>query len=199
VNLLDALMWLWCLIGTHASELSFFVTLFATFYIPKKIMNNQIYADLISEYRSAAIGQAVLSVTYFYTHDCNSDITKIEEKYTERYKKEVDSLLDNQKKEENRCENKIENSLHFQRRLLSQYYYQLASLRYQGCWLTRLAKRKVRKDFTAREAKLLSLLSYMNKVAEKTFIEYDIGDIHYITENKQNVLLEKLYDEAQQW
>ena len=110
MNLLDALMWLWCLIGTHASELSFFVTLFATFYIPKKIMNNQIYADLISEYRSAAIGQAVLSVTYFYTHDCNSDITKIEEKYTERYKKEVDSLLDNQKKEENRCENKKQNS-----------------------------------------------------------------------------------------
>ena len=167
MNLLDALMWLWCLIGTHASELSFFVTLFATFYIPKKIMNNQIYADLISEYRSAAIGQAVLSVTYFYTHDCNSDITKIEEKYTERYKKEVDSLLDNQKKEENRCENKIENSLHFQRRLLSQYYYQLASLRYQGCGLTRLAKRKVRKDFTAREAKLLRLLIEMNKAAEK--------------------------------
>ena len=185
--------------GNIVSALSLLIAGFATFYIPEKMMNNQIYADLISEYRSAAIGQAVLSVTYFYTHDCNSDITKIEEKYTERYKKEVDSLLDNQKKEENRCEDKIENSLHFQRRLLSQYYYQLAALRYQGGWFTRLAKEKVREDFTAREAKLLRLLIEMNKAAEKKFIEYDAGDIPYILENKQNVLLEKLYDEAQQW
>lgn len=93
---------------------------------------------------------------------------------------------------------KYENSLHFQRRLLSQYYYQLAALRYEGCRLTRLAKEKVREDFTAREAKLLSLLSYMNKAAETIFTEYDITGMPY-ADDKQNILLQKLYDEAQQW
>ena len=181
------------------SALSLLIAVFATWYIPKKMMNNQIYADLISEYRKPEIGEAIIAVIDFYTKDCKSDITKIEGEYLKRYKKEVAPLSDNQKKKKNRCKDKIENSLHFQRRLLSQYYYQLAALRYQGGWFTRLAKEKVREDFTAREAKLLRLLIEMNKAAEKKFIEYDAGDIPYILENKQNVLLEKLYDEAQQW
>ena len=180
------------------SALSLLIAGFATFYIPEKMMNNQIYADLISEYRKPEIGEAIIAVIDFYTKDCNSDITKIEDEYLKRYKKEVAPLLDSQKKEENRCEDKIENSLHFQRRLLSQYYYQLAALRYQGGWFTRLAKEKVREDFTAREAKLLSLLSYMNKAAETIFTEYDIAGMSY-ADDKQNVLLQKLYDEAQQW
>ncbi|MGP1491507.1 MAG: hypothetical protein ACTTI6_10690, partial [Treponema sp.] len=93
---------------------------------------------------------------------------------------------------------KYENSLHFQRRLLSQYYYQLAALRYQGGWFIRLSKKKVREDFTAREAKLLSLLSYMNKAAENIFTDYDIAGMPY-ADDKQSTLLEKLYDEAQDW
>ena len=161
------------------------VAILAALYIPKKMMNNQIYADLISEYRSPAIGQAIISVIAFYTNDCNSDIEMIEKKYFERY-------------ETDKQNGKYENSLHFQRRLLSQYYYQLAALRYQGGWFIRLSKKKVREDFTAREAKLLSLLSYMNKAAENIFTDYDIAGMPY-ADDKQSTLLEKLYDEAQDW
>lgn len=187
---------------------------FATFYIPEKMMNNQLYAGLITEYREPEIGEAVIAVIDFYTNDCNSDITRIEDEYLKRYEKEV-APLDKEKRinhyiqeseavdinrQDTKCNNKeFKNTLHFQRRLLSQYYYQLAALRYEGCRLTRLSQEKVREDFTAREAKLLRLLIEMNKAAEKKFIEYDVGDIPYILENKQNVLLEKLYDEAQQW
>lgn len=158
---------------------------FATFYIPKKMMNNQIYADLMSEYRKPEIGEAIIAVIDFYTTDCKSDVEMIEKKYFERYGTDKQN-------------GKYENSLHFQRRLLSQYYYQLAALRYQGGWFTRLSKKKVREDFTAREAKLLSLLSYMNKAAETIFTEYDIAGMPY-TDDKQNILLQKLYDEAQEW
>ena len=160
------------------------VAILAALYIPKKMMNNQIYADVIREYRSPAIGQAIISVIAFYTNDCNSDVEMIEKKYFERY-------------ETDKQNGKYENSLHFQRRLLSQYYYQLAALRYQGGWFTRLSKKKVREDFTAREAKLLSLLSYMNKAAEN-ITDYDIAGMPY-ADDKQNILLEKLYDEAQDW
>jgi len=200
--------------GNIVSALSLLIAGFATFYIPEKMMNNQIYADLISEYRKPEIGEAIIAVIDFYTKDCNSDITKIEDEYLKRYEKEV-APLDKEKRinhyiqeseagdinrQDTKCNNKeFKNTLHFQRRLLSQYYYQLAALRYEGCRLTRLSQEKVREDFTTREAKLLRLLVEMNKAAEKTFIEYDIGDLHYITENKQNILLEKLYDEAQQW
>lgn len=167
------------------SILNLAIAVFATLYIPKKMMNNQIYADLISEYRSPAIGQAIISVIAFYTNDCNSDVEMIEKKYFERY-------------ETDKQNGKYENSLHFQRRLLSQYYYQLAALRYQGGRFTRLSKKKVREDFTAREAKLLSLLSYMNKAAENIFTDYDIAGMPY-ADDKQNALLQKLYDEAQDW
>ena len=161
------------------------VAILAALYIPKKMMNNQIYADIISEYRSPAIGQAIISVIAFYTNDCNSDVEMIEKKYFERY-------------ETDKQNGKYENSLHFQRRLLSQYYYQLAALRYQGGRFTRLSKKKVREDFTAREAKLLSLLSYMNKAAENIFTDYDIAGMPY-ADDKQSTLLEKLYNEAQDW
>jgi len=195
------------------SALSLIVAIFATFYIPKKIMNNQIYADLIAEYRQPEFGQAIISVIRFYTDCCGSDIDKIEEKYIEHYKKEIAPL--DEKKRINRCmqekesgdinqqdtkygKKELKDTLHFQRRLLAQYYAQLAALRYQGGWFTRLSKKKVREDFTAREAKLLSLLSYMNKAAEKIFIEYDIEGMPY-ADDKQNALLQKLYDEAQDW
>ena len=131
--------------GNIVSALSLLIAVFATFYIPKKMMNNQIYADLMSEYRKPEIGEAIIAVIDFYTTDCKSDVEMIEKEYVERYKTDKQN-------------GKYENSLHFQRRLLSQYYYQLAALRYQGGWFTRLAKEKVREDFTAREAKLLSLL-----------------------------------------
>ncbi|MFC1240132.1 hypothetical protein ACFGOO_12045 [Treponema vincentii] len=167
------------------SILNLAIAVFATFYIPKKMMNNQIYADLIGEYRKPEIGEAIIAVIDFYTKDCKSDVEMIEKKYFERY-------------ETDKQNGKYENSLHFQRRLLSQYYYQLAALRYQGGWFTRLSKKKVREDFTAREAKLLSLLSYMNKAAENIFTDYDIAGMPY-ADDKQNALLQKLYDEAQQW
>ena len=93
MNLLDALMWLWCLIGTHASELSFFVTLFATFYIPEKMMNNQLYAGLITEYREPEIGEAVIAVIDFYTTDCKSDVEMIEKKYVELINKMVNMKI----------------------------------------------------------------------------------------------------------
>lgn len=174
-------------------------------------MNNQIYADLIAEYRQPEIGQAVISVIHFYTDCCGSDIDKIEEKYIKRYEKEIAPLDKEQRI--NRCMQELEDSnqqdtrydkkelkdtLHFQRRLLSQYYAQLAALRYQGGLFTRLSKKKVQEDFTAREAKLLCLLAHMNQAAKKTFTEYDISGMPY-ADDKQNVLLEKLYDEAQQW
>ena len=174
-----------CMFGNIVSALSLLIAVFATFYIPKKMMNNQIYADLMSEYRKPEIGEAIIAVIDFYTKDCKSDVEMIEKEYVERYKTDKQS-------------GKYENSLHFQRRLLSQYYYQLAALRYQDGWFTRLSKKKVREDFTAREAKLLSLLSYMNKAAETIFTEYDIAGMPY-ADDKQNILLQKLYDEAQEW
>ena len=86
--------------GDIVSALSLLIAGFATFYIPEKMMNNQLYAGLITEYREPEIGEAVIAVIDFYTKDCNSDITKIEDEYLKRYKKEVAPLLDSQKKED---------------------------------------------------------------------------------------------------
>jgi len=46
------------------------ITLFVAIYIPRKVLINQIYADLFREYRSPEMGAAIFSIFYFYVKDC---------------------------------------------------------------------------------------------------------------------------------
>jgi hypothetical protein len=168
---------------------SFIVLLYATYYVPKKIMVNQIYEGLISEYRSDKIGIAILSVILFYTKTCKSNMDNIENEYIKIYKKQI----------KNTHLNDWSDSIHFQRRMLSQYFFQLANLRYNGFYFTRLSKRQLKKDFTINEKKLLNILYRMNIVAKKVFISYEIDPLRKEDNNELNKKIIRLYNEAKLW
>ena len=73
-------------IQTICSVLSIFIaclTLVVTWIIPKKIAWNQMYSNLISEYRSYDFAIAVQGIIEFFAIDCKSDTSKIKEKYKE--------------------------------------------------------------------------------------------------------------------
>jgi hypothetical protein len=166
------------------------VTLIVAFLIPNKVMVNQIFAGLIASYRNPEMGAAILALFHFYKKDCNCDISKIEEKYRERYQKEVEPLLKEGKGAD------FSNTLHFQRRMVTQFYFNMAVLRFEHCFLTRLRLKKLKTWFTSNDIKLLSLILHMAKPAEKVFIKIDDLSEPPRDNVPMNKLIHKLYDEV---
>jgi hypothetical protein len=179
-------------LATIFTILGFFVAILATFYIPLKIMINQTYGAFWDAYRSPEMGGAILSVMHFFTHDCKGKIDMIPNKFGERYDQEIRNELI--------CGKKIDfdKTLHFQRRLIAYWYWQLASLRYDYGILG-LSKRRLQKDFSSNESKLLSLIYHMGPAARDSF--EDISNICEPEEREgpMDTYLYRIYEEAKDW
>ena len=90
-----------------------FITLFFAIQIPYKLSWEQQYSSLLEEYRSFDYAIALQGVIQFFVKECGNDVDFIKEKYKERFIKEVENKTGNIDKE---------NCLHFQRRLLAQFF-----------------------------------------------------------------------------
>ncbi|AEF82859.1 hypothetical protein [Leadbettera azotonutricia] len=172
--------------------------------IPHRVMVNQIYADLLSQYRSTEMGAAIFSVFQFYVNECKRNPALIAEKYKKRYKEEIKDKLPKSDAEEN-CGNEyqeinFQNTLHFKRRLIEQWYFHLATLRYDYKFMN-LRARKLKEDFTYVESRLLLIIYYMGLAAKGLFEDsgdidppIDCGDTNGIEQK-----IYKLYEESVNW
>jgi thiol-disulfide isomerase/thioredoxin len=172
--------------------ISFFISIvmvFATFYIPSRIMINQLYAGLVQEYRSVEMGAAIFAIFRFYVEDCKNNIANIAVKYQKKYEEQIKKPLANKQAVD------YSQTLHFQRRLVSQFYWDMAVLRYEYHF-PRLSKKKIKLWFTPREVKLLAILLHLAEPAEKVFIE--AGDVAKPPKGaaQMNQLIGKLYKEV---
>jgi hypothetical protein len=171
--------------------------LILAFLFPHKIMVNQIYANLVADYRSPEMGAAILAIFNFYKKDCKLNVSKIKKKYIKRYKKEVKPLLKKVKKHQKLQKPQkanFSNTLHFQRRMVEQFYKDMAALYFKHCCFTRLSKNKMKYWLTKNEVKLLNLIFRMQAPARKVFIEVDnLPDLPENNEPNEN-LIRKLYD-----
>lgn len=135
------------------------LTLFITIYIPKKLAWEQFYNTLISEYRSIVFGKAVQNIIRFYINTCDSDISRIQKEYEQIFRKEIeDSEICN------------ENTLHYDRRLLAQFFIDL-----DKCAKTRwyyIGKKRVLKDFTKGTQNIVKILYFMNNAVENSSLMY---------------------------
>lgn len=187
-NILDIIQ---CVLGIIACVLAWL--------IPKKIMWEQTYANLTVEYRSFDFGAAIQGIVEFFIIDCNANIENITKEYERRFVKDVYGLdLDNdlhgkftpekvrellqqentkgtrnsRDDKQSPCLNQKspELCLHYQRRLLAQFYYQL-----DLCACSRfIGKRRVRRDFTYKESNIVRLLFLMDDaVAESDILKKD--------------------------
>ena len=91
-------------------------TLFFTFIIPYRIAWEQQYSSLLEEYRSLDFAIALQGVIQFFTKDCAGDMDRVKAEYKNRFIKEIENTPGKIDKE---------NCLHFQRRLLAQFFWQL--------------------------------------------------------------------------
>jgi len=164
-------------------------------YIPRRIMLNQAYLQLTAEYRTPEMGAAILAVFHFYTHDCNNSVSQIAGEYKRRYDEEIGGKLE-------QPEPKIDfaKTLHFQRRLIAQFYYDMASLRYDYRF-PRLSKKQLRHFFTPSETTLLSLILHMAEPASEVFER--AGNVTFPADPDEdgaymNTLLYRLYEETEE-
>lgn len=95
-----------------------FLAFIVAIFIPEKIKWEQTYSTLLAEYKSYDFAAAVQGVVDFFTERCNKDVTKIKTEY-ENLIKEYSIKLNNGNPISN------EQNLHFQRRLLTTFFWQL--------------------------------------------------------------------------
>lgn len=147
-------------------------------YIPEKIKWNQFYSNLISEYRSYDFAVAVQGVVEFFTIDCVSTVSEIPEKYKERFMNEIYGIQDSLPETLDALKVKVDSkklfikdvnkTLHFQRRLLTQFYWELDS-----CLKSPFVGSKlVKKDFTKGESKIIKILYFMNEAVDNDDLIY---------------------------
>lgn len=144
------------------------ITIIVTIYIPIRIMKFQRYNDLASAYRSIEFGHAQQCVIDFFYRDCNCDVNRIAQKYTERFNSDFEKLK----------QGKIEpqNVLHYQRRLLNNYYTELEINRKSDLCIKKL----IQNEWTTQNADIVKIIVYMNKAAENNpNIFMDISPIKY--------------------
>lgn len=143
-----------------------FITLVITIYIPIRVMQYQRYTNLASIYMDSKFGYAVQSVIAFFYDNCNCDIERIPEEYIKRYNSDFEKLRNH--------EIETENMLHYQRRLLSVYFYELECCRASSLKLRKMIK----KDWTTSESYVLAILICMNNVVDD-LIKKDVSRIKH--------------------
>lgn len=154
-------------------------------FIPKKIMWEQSYSTLIADYRSYDFAIAVQGIVEFFAVDCKSNVDKIKEEYERRFVRDMYGLdLDKdlngkfsvEKVKEKLNEKKTagaekciepnqkspELCLHYQRRLLAQFYYQLDLCANSHF----IRKKRIYRDFTKGETNLVRLLFLMDRAVD---------------------------------
>ncbi len=161
-------------------------------YIPKKISWEQMYSQLLSDYCGYDFGAAVMGVVFFFNQDCKCDVEKIPQKYADWFEKQFYNQKEkyrnkqtNHKFDNVKVKYKIPNdqNLHYQRRLLTQFYFLLD----QCARSPFIGKRRVQKDFSSKEANLLKVLYYMNLAAESSDVFMDIGVDDRIPPNPKSI------------
>ena len=150
--------------------------------IPKRIMWEQTYSSLIHDYRSYDFAVAVQGIVEFFSIECQNSVKRIPLEYKKRFlsdiyglqNTQINTLEDLQKnaKSLNFNQESPEACLHYQRRLLAQYFYQL-DLCARSIFI---GKRRVTKDFTQGEAHLIRILFLIdNAIDESEILKKDIS------------------------
>lgn len=148
--------------------------------IPKRIMWEQTYSSLVSDYRSPEFGAAVQGIIEFFVKDCenSSDIEVIKKAYQKRFILDMYKLDSNDQdkiKEEYTkpqeyktlkfTQTSPEQCLHYQRRMLAQFFYQLDLCANSG--ILYISKKRIYQDFTQSEANMVRILILMGKAVDQ--------------------------------
>lgn len=135
-------------------------TLFATIYISRKIAWESYYNELNREYRSLEFGKAMQGIILFFVNDCNKDISKIQREYELKYLQQVSRT--------NSMNLSAEDTLHYQRRMLAQFFVDLEKCANIPSYY--IGKKRVQNDYTSGTKDLVRILFFMGIAIENSLI-----------------------------
>ena len=130
------------------------ITLIFAIKIPISIMHFQRYTNLMTFYASFEFAHSYQSVINFFCDVCGRDVEKIAQNYKERFLKDFEKYKN---KEIELCD-----ILHYQRRLLNDYFFELEMCRKSSLFLKKIIKR----DWTSSEAWVIKIIMYMNNAVD---------------------------------
>ena len=144
--------------------------LIAALLIPVKVMWNQAFIDLNSTYMGYDYADALNEIINFFYEKCHKNFDEIEKEYKRRYYEDFKEKGTPKKQ-----------PLHYQRRLVAQFYYNL-----DVCTgLFGIRPSLVRKLYTKNEKELLKIIFYMNQAVENSPDIYkDISTSERLVERK---------------
>lgn len=152
-----------CGIWSIISAFSAVAALFLAWIIPKRIMINQRYSDLLQEYRSCEIYKAIDTLFLFWTDDCGNNKENVWQIFKERVEREIQEEME------------FSERLIFQYRLVSHFYSDVAKLYLDNrkSLFTRLNKNQMKFFFTSSEQELLHILLHINWIKKELFKEVE--------------------------
>ena len=147
-------------LGDIISSLLTIVTIIATIYISQKVAWESFYNTLMAEYRSLEFGNAMQNIILFFKNTCNGDISRIKREYEAIY---INQVL-------NKKESDYNNVLHYQRRFLAQFFYDLNKCAKTPFFY--IGRRRVQRDFTKGTKDLIRIIYFMDKAIDESEIMF---------------------------
>lgn len=144
------------------------LALLVALLIPVKVMWNQAFIDLNSMYMGYEYADALYEIINFFCETCHKNFDEIKKEYEKRYYED----FENKDKKQ---------PLHYQRRLVAQFYYNLdVCTGFLG-----IRHSLVKKFYTKGEKELLKIIYYMNQAIENSpGIYKDISTPEHLIQKK---------------
>lgn len=171
--------------------ISLIILLFAIL-IPRRISKNQLFSELVSEYRSDRMGQAIKAVWDFYRKvtGCESrdvtDIFRNRTKLLKEYAKEYKDIYNKEKPFE-----ELRNHIHFHRRVIIDFYKSIALLRYGSG--AKLSRKKIKEFFSLGGFDIIAIV-WLIQLETENIINKEQKVIKNI--DSSNVLLFRLFEDV---
>jgi hypothetical protein len=164
-------------------------TLLVAIYIPRKIMVDQQFSSLIAQYRSTEMGFAIYCLFDFYKEDCRCNPERIGDEYKKRFDKEIKNHKEGKEKIE------PSKTLQFQRRLVAQFYWDLAKLYFESRFPS-LSRKYLLQMVGENERQLISLVLQMSEANDERFVKPENIVEPPDDDVPMNQFLKRLYDKT---
>jgi len=198
------------------------VTIYLAWRIPHQVMVNQCYSDLVANYNSYEMGEAIRTIFDFYKYCCGGKFDNIEKCYERRYYTDFPERAKNYTPEcphlaedpeqknclccsryKNESKPEYKDTLHARRRLVDQYFWFIGDLVFGKDYLVHLPKYVLRHWFTKSEHKLLAIILKMNEAEEEIRAQEKEDEIPEQNYSANTGLMwtirKRLYAESKHW
>lgn len=148
------------------NTLSFIQTVFtvasfiAAVLIPVRIMWNQMFIDLGNTYMGHEFALAVKGISDFFHDDCKGSLDNIPAEYKKRFVADFKNYKPGSADDDKKNSFQPEMTLHFQRRLIANFYFQLDLC---SRWIGRDT---FRKSYFRSERNMIKIIACMNKAVK---------------------------------